>query len=170
MLDFLRKRKRNWSITLLLGIIILVFIAFYGGSKYGGTNSVDVIEVNGEPVTQNEFAVQYERELQRYRDILKGSLTQDMIKNLNVKGNLVEALIQKKLVLQEARALGITVSDDDLAKYLAKAPEFQSGGGFSKERYLQILQANRIVPAQFEQDQRDQLTIQRPYSIILDAV
>lgn len=171
MLDFLRKRKRNWSITILLGIIILVFIAFYGGSKINNSTSVaDVAEVNGEPVSQREFAIQYEREVQRYRDILKGSLTQDMLKGLNIKGNLVEALIQKKLALQEARSLGLTVSDDDLANHLAKTPEFQLGGRFNKDRYLQVLQLNRLVPVQFEEEQRDQLTIQRLYSLVFDSV
>ena len=170
MLDFLRKKKRNWSITILLGIIIVVFVAFYGGSKYGTSSVSDVVEVNGEPVTQGEFALQYEREVQRYRDMLKGSLTPEMIKGLNIKGNLVEALINKKLALQEARGLGLAVSDDDLANHLAKAPEFQIGGRFNKERYLQVLAVNRLVPAQFEEEQRDQLTIQRLYSVILDAV
>ncbi len=171
MLDFLRKRKRNWSITILLGIIILVFIAFYGGSNITNTSSTnDVVEVNGEPVTQREFALQYEREVQRYRDILKGSFTQEMLKGLNIKGNLVEALIQKKLVVQEARRLGLTASDDDLARHLATAPEFQLGGRFSKDHYLRVLEANRIVPVQFEEEQRDQLTVQRLYSLILDAV
>jgi len=170
MLDFLRKKKRNWSITILLGIIIVVFVAFYGGSKYGTSTLSDVVEVNGEPVTQGEFALQYEREVQRYRDMLKGSLTPEMIKGLNIKGNLVEALINKKLALQEARGLGLAVSDDDLANHLAKAPEFQIGGRFNKERYLQVLAVNRLVPAQFEEEQRDQLTIQRLYSVILDAV
>src|SRR5512135_1236044 len=170
MLDFLRKKKRNWSITILLGIIIVVFVAFYGGSKYGTSSLSDVVEVNGEPVTQGEFALQYEREVQRYRDMLKGSLTPEMIKGLNIKGNLVEALINKKLALQEARGLGLAVSDDDLANHLAKAPEFQIGGRFNKERYLQVLAVNRLLPAQFEEEQRDQLTIQRLYSVILDAV
>ena len=170
MLDFLRKKKRNWSITILLGIIIVVFVAFYGGSKYGTSSVSDVVEVNGEPVTQGEFALQYEREVQRYRDMLKGSLTPEMIKGLNIKGNLVEALINKKLALQEARGLSLAVSDDDLANHLAKAPEFQIGGRFNKERYLQVLAVNRLVPAQFEEEQRDQLTIQRLYSVILDAV
>ncbi len=32
------------------------------------------------------------------------------------------------------------------------------------------MQANHILPAQFEEEQRDQLTIQRLYSIIVDAV
>jgi peptidyl-prolyl cis-trans isomerase D len=170
MLDFLRKQKRNWGITILLGIIIIVFVAFYGGSKYHDRATAEIAEVNGEIISQREFALQYERAVERYREILKGSLTREMIKGLNLRSNLIEELIQKKLVLQEARSLGLTATDDDLANHLGKAPEFQIAGRFSKDRYLQILQANRLVPGQFEEEQRDQLTMQRLYSVILDSV
>src|SRR6185295_19052244 len=170
MLDFLRKRKRNWVIILFLGAIIVSFALFVGSVKFRDPARSDVAEINGEPITQREFALQYEREVQRYRELLKGSLTPEMVKGLNLKGNLIESLIQKKLVLQEARSLGLTATDDDLANHLAQAPEFQVGGRFNKERYLQLLQMNRLVPAQFEEDQRDQLTIQRLYSVVLDAI
>ena len=170
MLDFLRKRKRNWVIVLFLGVIIVTFTLFYGGTNLGEPRATEIAEVNGELIGQREFAVHYEREVQRYRDLLKGSLTPEMVKGLNIKGNLIETLIQKKLVLQEARNLGLTVSDEDLAQHLATIPEFQIGGRFSKDHYLEVLRANRLLPAQFEEEQRDQLTIQRLYTIILDAV
>ena len=170
MLDFLRKRKRNWVIIRSLGAIIVSFSLFVGSGNYGDRLVGEVATINGETISQREFSLHYEREIQRYRDLLKGSLTPDMLKGLNIKGNLVESLIQKKLLLQEARSLGLTASDDDLANQVARAPEFQIGGRFSKERYLQVLQANRLLPAQFEEEQRDQLTIQRLYSVILDAV
>jgi len=170
MLDFLRKRKRNWAILFLLGLIIIVFVAFYGGNKMGDRGTSEVAVINGEPISQREFAVEYQRALERYREMLKGQLTEEMIKGLNLKGNIVEGLVQKKLVLQEARSLGLLATDDDIANQLAKVPEFQVAGRFNKERYLQILQANRLQPAQFEEDQRNQITLQRLYSIILDSV
>ncbi len=170
MLDFLRKRKRNWVIILFLGIIVVTFSLFVGNGGLGGGSNAAVAEINGEAISQREFALQYEREVQRYRELLKGSLTPDMVKGLNIKGNLIETLIQKKLVLQEARSLGLTATDDELADFIAKVPEFQIAGRFSKERYLQVLQANRLAPAQFEEEQREQLTIQRLYGVILDAI
>lgn len=170
MLDFLRKRKRNWAILFLLGLIIIVFVAFYGGNQMGDRAASEVAMINGEPISQREFAVEYQRALERYREMLKGQLTEEMIKGLNLKGNIVEGLVQKKLVLQEARSLGLLATDDDIANQLAKVPEFQVAGRFNKERYLQILQANRLQPAQFEEDQRDQITLQRLYNIILDSV
>lgn len=170
MLDFLRKKKRSWIITFLLGVIILVFIAFYGGSKYRDTGSPDVAQVNGDVITQREFAIQYERAVDRYRDLLKGSLSPEMLKSLNIKRTLLDQLIQKRLLLQEARQLGLTVTDDELANFLSLAPEFQVGGRFNKERYIQLLSMNKLTPEEFEEEQREQLTVQRLYGVILDSV
>lgn len=171
MLDFLRKRKRSWIISILLGLIIIVFIAFYGGSKYRDTGGgQDVAEVNGEIITQREFELEYERAVDRYRELLKGSLTPEMLKSLNIKRTLLDELIQKRLLLQEAQAMGLTVTDDELASFLSLAPEFQVAGHFNKERYIQLLRANRLTPADFEEQQRQQLTIQRLYNLILDPV
>ena len=170
MLDFLRKRKRSWIITFLLGVIILVFVAFYGGSKYQDSRLQNVAEVNGEAISQPEFAEVYQRAVDRYREMLKGSLTPEMLKSLNLKGSLLEELIQKRLALQEARSLGLTATDEELVNVIGQVPEFQVAGRFNKERYLQLLRANKLTPERFEEDQRDQLTIQRLYSLILDSV
>jgi len=170
MLDFLRKRKRHWIIIFFLGVIILSFVVFYGAGKLGDQRSREVAEINGEIISEREFAVQYQRAVERYREMLKGSLTEEMIKGLNIRGNLIEELIQKKLILQEARSLGLLASDNDVADQLTKVPEFQVAGRFDKDKYLRILQANRIFPAQFEEDQREQLTLHRLYSVILDSI
>lgn len=170
MLDFLRKRKRSWIIIFLLGVIILAFIVFYGGGKYGDQGSPDVAQVNGEAITEREFETQYQRAVDRYRDLLKGSLTPEMLKSLNIKHTLLDELIQKRLLLQEARRLGLTVTDNELASFLSSQPEFQIGGRFNKERYIDLLRANRLTPAEFEEEQRDDLIIQRLYGLILDSV
>jgi len=170
MLDVLRKRKRSWIIIFLLGLIIVVFIAFYGGNKFRDPAAQDIAQVNGEVITQREFAMHYQKALERYREMLKGSLTPELEKSLNIRGTLLEELIQKRLVLQEARHLGLAANDEDLMVAIAQVPDFQVNGRFNKERYLQLLRANRISPGQFEDEQREQLTIQRLYSMLLDAV
>ncbi|MET0643412.1 MAG: SurA N-terminal domain-containing protein [Candidatus Binatia bacterium] len=170
MLDVLRKRKRSWIIIFLLGLIIVVFIAFYGGNKFRDPSSLDIAEVNGEVITQREFALHYQKELERYREMFKGSLTPELEKNLNLRGSLLEQLIEKRLVLQEARHLGLAATDEDLMTAIAQVPDFQVNGRFNKDRYLQLLRASRINPGQFEDEQREQLTIQRLYSMLVHAV
>jgi peptidyl-prolyl cis-trans isomerase D len=147
MLDVLRKRKRSWIIIFLLGLIIVVFIAFYGGNKFNDPSSLDIAQVNGEVITQREFALHYQRELERYREMFKGSLTPELEKNLNLRGSLLEQLIEKRLVLQEARHLGLAATDEDLMTAIAQVPDFQVNGRFNKDRYLQLLRASESIPA-----------------------
>ncbi|HZD41137.1 MAG TPA: SurA N-terminal domain-containing protein [Terriglobales bacterium] len=170
MLGILRKKKRSWIITILLGLIIIVFIAFYGGIKPNGNGGEDIAEVNGEIISQTEFALAYQRALDRYRELFKGSLTPELLKSLNLKGALLEELIETRLALQEAHRLGLTATDDELMSSITRIPEFQANGRFNKARYIQLLRANRLTPAQFEEQQRNQLTIQRLYGVLLDGV
>ena len=146
MLDFLRKRKRNWIITFLLGLIIVVFIAFYGGSKYQSQGAPDVAEVNGDVISQRDFTLKFQKTLERYREMLKGSLTPEMLKSLNLKSAVLEEMINSRLVLQEAHALGLTASDEELMDAIGQVREFQVAGRFNKERYVQLLRANRLAP------------------------
>ncbi len=59
MLDFLRKRKRNWVIILFLGAIIVSFSLFVGSGKIGDQLGAEVAEINGETISQREFALHY---------------------------------------------------------------------------------------------------------------
>ncbi|MPZ76679.1 MAG: hypothetical protein GEU77_09140 [Deltaproteobacteria bacterium] len=170
MLNFLRKKKRSWIITILLGLIIIVFVAFYGGSQQPMGSAANLAEVNGETISQRDFMVQYQRALERYREMFKVSLTPELVKTLNIKGTLLEELIEARLMLQEARRLGLTATDDELMNFIGRTPEFHVNGRFNKERYLQLLRANQMTPAQFEEDQRKQLAIQRLLGILLDNV
>ena len=169
-LIFSANEKETGRFSFCSALIIIVFVAFYGGNQIGDRTTSEVAMINGEPISQREFAAEYQRTIERYREMLKGQLTEEMIKGLNLKGNIVENLVQKKLVLQEAQSLGLLATDDDVARQLAQVPEFQVAGRFNKERYLQLLRANRLQPAQFEEDQRDQITLQRLYNIIIDSV
>ncbi|HKX49474.1 MAG TPA: SurA N-terminal domain-containing protein [Candidatus Binatia bacterium] len=169
MLDFLRKKKRSWIITILLGLIIVVFIAFYGGSQQPTGVTSHVAEVNGESISQREFIVHYQRAVERYREMFKGSFTPELLKNLNIKQSLLEEMIEARLVVQEARRLCLSATDEELMNAIAQVPEFHVNGRFNKERYIQLLRANRLTPAQFEEDQRKQLTIQRLLGVLADA-
>jgi peptidyl-prolyl cis-trans isomerase D len=169
MLDFLRKKKRSWIITILLGLIIVVFVAFYGGSQQPTGVAAHVAEVNGENISQREFITHYQRAVERYREMFKGSFNPELLKNLNIKHSLLEEMIETRLLLQEARRLGLSATDEELMNTIAQVPEFQVNGRFNKERYIQLLRANRLTPAQFEEDQRKQLTIQRLLGVLADS-
>lgn len=170
MLDVLRKRKRSWIVVFFLFLIVVVFILFYGGQKMREPGAEKVAEVNGEAITQSEFGTQYQRLVEVYRNLLKKDLTPEALKNLKLKKTVLDELIDKRLLLQETRRLGLQVSDEELMNAIGRAPEFQIDGRFSKNRYLQVLKANRLAPGQFEDEQRERLLVQKLHDVIEDAV
>lgn len=170
MLDILRKRKRSWVIVFLIGIIVLVFTLWGVGSYVNEPRPSSVARINGEAVSQREFEVRYQRLIQFYRGLFKGKLTQETINSLNLRSAILEELIQKRLLLQEARRLGLETTDKELIDTIARTPDFQVNGRFSKNRYLQILRSSRLTPGQFEMERSEQLAIQKLYDIIQDAV
>jgi peptidyl-prolyl cis-trans isomerase D len=169
MLDVLRKRKRSWVVTLLLGVIVIVFVAFYGGRNMREPGAEKVAEVNGETINQRDFAVQYQKALDLYRNMVKGELSPEAMKSLKLKSKVMDDMVDRRLLVQESRRLGIAVSDDELMSAIGRAPEFQIEGRFSKNRYLQVLGVNRMAAAQFEDQQREQLLVQKLVDVVQDS-
>ncbi|MCZ6907982.1 MAG: SurA N-terminal domain-containing protein [Deltaproteobacteria bacterium] len=170
MLDLLRKRKRSWVIIFLLGIIVFVFVLWGVGSYMTQPRLVNAAKVNGEFISYRELETKYQRAIQTYRDLFKQSMTREAIESLNLRGGLLAELIHNRLLLQEARRLGLEVADEELMESIARFPVFQINGRFNRDLYLRILRSKRITPGRFETDQREELTIQRLYDIIRDSV
>jgi peptidyl-prolyl cis-trans isomerase D len=57
--------------------------------------------------------------------------------------------------------MDISVTQKELVDAIAAIPAFQENGAFSKERYLQVLNYQRMTPEEFENMQRRQLLIDR---------
>lgn len=170
MLDILRKRKRSWVIIFFIVIIVLVFTLWGVGSYLNDPKLENVATINGEALSPREFEAHYQRFVENYRSLFRGALTEEAIRNLNLKGAVLEELVQRRLLLQEARRLELVVTDEELRDSIARIPVFQLDGHFSKTRYLQALRSNRMSPGQFETEQREQITLQRLYAILQDSI
>ncbi len=170
MLDVLRKRKRSWLVLLLLGVGVLAFVLVGVGPQGSQQQVVTIAEVNGDEITYTELESQYYRMLQTYRQLSGGRLSPADIEALNLRGQLLEELIQQRLLLQAARELGLKVSDRELADGIAGHPAFQAGGGFDRNAYRQALRGQGLTPGEFETQQRQALTIQKLRSLIGDSL
>lgn len=170
MLDIIRKNKRSWIILFLLGVGVLAFIMV--GVYPQGTQEriVTIAEVNGDKITYTELEHHYQRLLNTYRQLLGGSLSANELANLNLRSGLLDELIQQRLMVQEARKLGLGVSDQELMEGIARNPSFQLAGRFNQNVYERALRAQGLTPGQFEAEQRNLFTIQKLYSLIQDSI
>jgi peptidyl-prolyl cis-trans isomerase D len=170
MLDFIRKRRRSWIVVFLFGAIVVVFVLWGVGSYVDGPRPDNVAQVNGETITLKEFEMHYQRMVEFYREALKASFSPEILKGLRLRSATLNDLVEKRLLLQEARRLGLGVSDVELMDAIGRIPEFQTQGRFDKNRYLAGIRASRLTPGQFEEQQRELLTVQKLYAIVAGAV
>ncbi|MCX5854199.1 MAG: SurA N-terminal domain-containing protein, partial [Deltaproteobacteria bacterium] len=113
MLEFMRKHARNWLMKLLLGIVIIVFI-FYFGSMRGRDKADAIAMIDGKPVSHVDFRKEYQNLVDFYRQRYGGALTDDMIKGLNLKQQAFDNLIHQGIILRRAADLHLDVSDEEV--------------------------------------------------------
>src|SRR3989338_1389082 len=102
MLAFLRHRKRSGIIVFFVAMIVLVFVLWGVGRYINEPGSESLAKVNGESISPTDFAFHYQRLVDQYKNLLKGSLTEETLKNLNLRGLVIQELVRRQLLLQEA--------------------------------------------------------------------
>ena len=161
MLDFMRRRVRSVWIKALFLIIALVFV-FFGVGSFGDGPQVQIVAtIDDASITLQEFQRAYRNVESNYREIYKERFTSEFAQQMNLRQQTLDQLIDVKLLAKEARRIGFRASDEDVRQEIAAAPAFQDFGSFSPDRYRRLLRYLRMTPQEFEEQQRDQLVIER---------
>src|SRR3990170_4207005 len=169
MLELMRRHARNWIMKLLLGIIIIVFVFYFG--SLGGEDQANIIAtIDGNAI----FHVDFQREYQKLVDLLRErygrNLTDEQLKGLNLKERAVDNLIKQAIVMKKAEELEIRVSDAEVRDAILSYPAFQRNGLFDQRIYEQTLRLNRMSPDNFEAQQRKILITKKVEELIISGV
>ncbi|NIR98449.1 MAG: peptidylprolyl isomerase, partial [Gammaproteobacteria bacterium] len=78
---------------------------------------------------------------------------------IGLRGQVYERMLNRHLMLREAEAQGLRVTDAEVRQAVTEQPGFQVGERFDYETYRQILAQNRLTPAEFEASLRDDLLL-----------
>ena len=163
MLSTIREHADSWLIKAILWLIIFAFVGtiFYSWGMGGASNSGGgvIATVQGDKIFQGEYDRTFNNLVDFYRQQFKNQFSDEMIKKLDLKNQALEALIQKKLLLQEAEKQNLRVSDTELISHIQGLKVFQSEKKFSEKSYRNYLQFQRVTPGQFEYNQRENLIL-----------
>ncbi|HVN64645.1 MAG TPA: SurA N-terminal domain-containing protein, partial [Candidatus Binataceae bacterium] len=155
MLDKMRGHSRSWITWVLVGLPTLG-LTFWGLGG-GLFNQVKPIaDVNGTRILSDQVDRIANRMRQRYEQEL-GTSAGAMLKQINLRQQALDSIIEDQLVADEVRRLGIQVSDEALQQRIASDAVFQTDGQFDFARYQELLEQNDLTPAQFESDTRSQM-------------
>ena len=163
MLSTIREHADSWLIKAILWLIIFAFIGtiFYSWGMGGASSSGGgvIATVQGDKIFQGEYDRTFNNLVDFYRQQFRNQFSDEMIKKLDLKTQALEALIQKKLLLQEAEKQNLRVSDTELISHIQGLQVFQSEKKFSEQSYRNYLQFQRVTPGQFEDNQRENLVL-----------
>lgn len=171
-LGYMRRHKK-W-LYVFLWLIIAAFIVLYVPAldpTVQGTASEAVVTVGDREVSVGEYQRAYYRQRQFYARLYQGRLDQNMIRRLGLEEQVLDSLIVERLVELEAERLGITISEEAVARAIPNAPEFQDDGKFIGAQELRRrLELAGMTEAAFEESLRRQLLRERLEALVSDGV
>jgi peptidyl-prolyl cis-trans isomerase D len=164
----MREQAGSWLIKILLGAIVIVFV-FWGVGSFRSQRGGRVALVNGDQITMDEYREAYNNLVEQLRRRFGNNLDEDMLKQLQVKRQALNQLINNKLLVQESERLNFRVSEKELADAILNISAFQRAGVFDSRLYRNVLDRLRMTPETFEAAQKNAMLIDKLRTLITDS-
>jgi peptidyl-prolyl cis-trans isomerase D len=150
MLHFIRERAQGWVAWFIVGLITIPFALWGVNSYMTGPSDTVVASVNGEPIKQAEFQRSLQQYRERMREMMGDSFDPRLFDNKSTKQNILNGLIEQKLLYSANQTLGQRVSDNDINQAVQQTTAFQVDGQFNSERYKMLLARAGFSPTTYE--------------------
>ena len=139
----------------ILGWVIIAFIsvpfALWGIQEYiGGSPQPFAAKVNEVEVTPAEFEQAVLRQRQQLESMFGGQLPSNPQFDKSIKQQVINQLINRKLLEDYIEKAGYNISDSLLAKKIQQMEVFQEDGKFASKSYKQIVNSQGMSVGQFE--------------------
>lgn len=169
MLDFMRKNASSMAVKIILGAIAVVFI-FWGIGTFRSQRLTSLATVNGEDIHYDTYRIEYINTIERYKQLFGGQIPEGFLEKLNIKGQVLDNIINNILIKEAAAKLNIYVSDEEIQEEILKIPAFLSNGVFDKNLYERALRANRMTPTDFENKIQQQLLLEKVSTLLTNSI
>lgn len=159
MLGVLRRNKNNPLIVVVLGLVVLLMMAF-GISVQGVSTEGDAAEVNGEPIKETVFSSAYARQY-RMKQSQDRRYDRKKAEAEDLRQQVLDQLIVAKILAQDAQRRGLEVDDQALREAILDSEQFQTEDGqFSREQYERWVNYMGVPERTFEENERERLLAQ----------
>tara|TARA_R110002110_G_scaffold213154_3_gene426276 strand:+ start:3586 stop:5466 length:1881 start_codon:yes stop_codon:yes gene_type:complete len=159
MLQDIRKSTQGTAAKVVIGLIVISFALFGIESILLGGGGSSVAEVNGESVTPLELQQAVDTQRRQLMAMMGDDLDPELLDEQRLGARALEGIINRKLLMQSARALDLTVSEAELGAVIGGMEQFQVDGQFSPEMYRSLLASAGYTPGTFKQALKDDLVL-----------
>lgn len=168
MFDAVRNNKR--IVQGFLALITLPF-AFWGVDSYvrGVGAGTDVAVVGDSKVSQQQFQQAWRDQMDRARQQMGPSFKQEQFDTPEARLAVVNSLVDRRLLLLEAYKGRLGASNEMLVEIISNMPSLKENGQFSQARYEAAVRAQGMTTDQFENQLRQDLTMQQLVGAVGDT-
>jgi peptidyl-prolyl cis-trans isomerase D len=165
MFDFVRKHTRILQFVLVLLIFpSFVFFGIQGYSRFTGGENEPVAKVDGQNITQAEWAAAQREQVERVRQQMPG-VDAKLFDTPEMKRQVLEGMIRERVLLVAANKQHLVTTDDRLQRELLTIPQLaqlkKADGRFDVEAYKALLSAQGMTPEMFEARMRQDATMRQ---------
>ncbi len=166
MLRILREHATSWMLRGILILVAVTFISWGGYSLIRERRHTYAAKVNGVVIEMKDFSDAYQNVIKQYRDALGPSFSEKIIEELRLREKILNDLVSRVLILQEAARLGLDIHDEELRENIESIPSFQVNGQFDSRIYERFLRLNRMSAEDFERMQRESIMLSKLTNLI----
>ena len=171
MLDFMRRQRSSlkwvWIILIFIFSVSLVLLYIPAGDLPNVTITNDVASVGNASITAREFQNAY----RTYIDRMRGQITPEMMRAFHFERQILDNLVLRKVVTEEAKRLGLDVAPNEIEQKILENPVFRENGVFiGRARYEAILAQNSLSIDDFESSVANEILVDKLRSFVTASV
>lgn len=145
----LRSQGKSTIVWILMGLLILGLGGFGVTNFTGGTSRVGA--VGGTEISADDYFRALRSQINAYQQRTAQPLSMTQAQAMGLPQAVQAQLFIGAALEEQARLLGISVGDEQIAKAIASAPAFQGPNGrFDRTAYGQVLRREGLSEAEFE--------------------
>ncbi|ATF09053.1 peptidylprolyl isomerase [Candidatus Enterovibrio altilux] len=161
MMERLREGANSLTVKIILSLIIFSFVfAGVGGYLTDGSKS-PIVKIGDQNISHNQFEQAYKNEhaqMQTQAGDVFTTLLSDPDYLAQFRSDVLNRMVNKVLLDQQADALGLRVSDEQIKQTIRSMPAFHATvNNFDNDFYLATLKHNHLTPDQFAKYVRQDL-------------
>ena len=160
MLDSFRTNMKGIAFAIVVLIAIVFAFSGIGSLSISGSASETAVEVNDEQVSELQVQRAINSEKQRILNENEG-LDAALLEDDLLRPQVVEQIVGRKLLSQEAGSGGMVISSRTTGKLLLDTPTFQTDGRFDQELYLYKIRNQGYTSADFLEMIKENLLIEQ---------
>ena len=166
----MRKMRSGAKVVLwivLTAFLLTIFILWGAQMSFNKSNPDTVARIGKTDILYADVSKLWQEKVQQLLD--KGQKVSDA-REKELKKEALNEIIEKNLMLGYAKKINVAVSDEEVQQSIMGIQSFQGAKGFDKQRYLQILNDNRLTPEEFEFQQRQMIILAKVKNFLTASI